>query len=156
MEDLTCTKCGGVLDANYVCPYCGTRFKPNTPQQQVNNINIIINNNVVTPEKPEEPAVPAEPEDVHPEPEDVPTEPGDEPAVPDDAPTESASAEKKGAFSEAATKFANKSFVLYICALIGIPVLLYNWRTSGNDWFAVGALGAGVLVYFISHFFKER
>ena len=154
MEDLTCTKCGGVLDENYVCPYCGTRFKPNTPQQQVNNINIIINNNVVTPEKPEEPVVPVEPEEVPAEPEDVPEAAEPEPEdVPDDVPTES---EKKSAFSEAATKFANKSFVLYICALIGIPVLLYNWRTSGNDWFAVGALGAGVLVYFISHFFKER
>lgn len=113
MEDLTCTKCGGMLGENYVCPYCGTRFKPNTPQQQVNII-------VVTTEEPED--VPSESE----EPDDVPTEP------------------------------ANKSFVLYMCALIGIPVLLYNWRASGNDWFAVGALGAGVLVYFISHFFKER
>lgn len=156
MEDLTCTKCGGVLDANYVCPYCGTRFKPSTPQQQVNNINIIINNNVVTPEKPEEPVVPAESEEVHTEPEDVPAEPEDVPEAEETEPEDVTTAEKKSAFSEAATKFANKSFVLYICALIGVPVLLYNWRTSGNDWFAVGALGAGVLVYFISHFFKER
>lgn len=46
-EALTCTQCGGMLDENYRCPFCGAMYEK--PQEQTTTYNVNIVNNYGSP-----------------------------------------------------------------------------------------------------------
>ena len=152
MDELVCERCGGALGSDYVCPYCGTRYRPPETQQSVINntttYNITITNVSDGFDLPSEavqaPEVESESESV------LPAAP-EQPEHYEGPDIDESSEQPDVSF---ATRLANGSTLLFFCALLGLPVCLYLWRKTGNDWWAIGAVAAGVIVWFVHRFYK--
>lgn len=137
MPDLAvCTQCGGMLNEDYSCPYCGARYKK--PESSNTVTNIVINNNYVQAPPTPTPAPPAEPEPPTPEPEPEPSTPEPEPPAEPEPPT------------SGLTEFVNNSFGLMVILLAAtVGLCIYGVKT-GNDFLIVLGLIVGAVFVFLS------
>lgn len=170
MEELSCKSCGGILDENLTCQFCGMRYKSNDPSQVTNNnstnntYNITLNIGAGAdtanlsgllgslqnqPQQEEEqPAVAEEaPAD------DAPTaEVPEEPEAP-------AEPEKPLSHYERhpyLTRLASSAGLLYAICIIGCPICLYlGFKNEDTKLMLIG-IAAGILTAIISTFWKEK
>lgn len=123
-EVLTCNQCGGLLDENYKCPFCGAVYVK--PQDNTTTYNVNIVNNYGT----EPPPAPIQP----------PAQPTEEP--PREKPTGGTDATNN---TPEETDFVkDNSFQLIVLLLVAIlGVCIGIWRN--HDWMIVAGLISGAL-----------
>lgn len=140
-EGLVCSQCGGPLNEDYVCTYCGTRYRK--PESRNVTINVTNNYNGVMPT-----AAPAEPEQT---PAPVIQEQV-EPVAQEQAPSteteaETPSTEEKRSSIE---EFVNNSFGLLFLMLIGAGALLIIGVNTNNEFMIILGAVVGALFLFLS------
>lgn len=143
-EVLVCSQCGGMLDENYTCPYCGAHYKK--PETTNNVTNIVINNNfAATP--PVAANIPA------PEPQPEP-EPQTEPE-PQQEQEQEVSVEQEP-HESGLTEFVNNSFGLMAILLIAaVGLCIYGVNTNNDLLIGVGIV-VGIVFVFLSSKMKPK
>lgn len=161
MEELSCKNCGGMLDSNLKCPYCGTQYKTDDPTHVTTNnntsntYNITLNvgagadtsiiGNLLNGALPQQ--QPAEEEQPEAEPEPAP-EPEPEP----EEPKPMTHYERHPTL----TRLASSAGLLFAVSIIACPVCLYFGFQNENTTLMLIGIGAGILTGIISTFWKEK
>lgn len=144
MPDMVvCTQCGGMLNEDYSCPYCGARYKK--PETSSTVTNIIINNNYAPAPTPTVPA-PVTTE-LEPEPEPEPTH---------EPPTQDESESEPEPTMSGLTEFVNNSLGLMCILLIAaVGLCIYGVNTDNELLITIGII-VGVVFVFLSSKMKPR
>lgn len=165
MEELSCKNCGGMLDSNLKCPYCGTQYKADDPTHVTTNnntsntYNITLNvgagadtsliGNILSGALPqqEQPTEEEQPEVVEPEP-----APESEPEPEPEEPKPMTHYERHPTL----TRLASSAGLLFAVSIISCPVCLYFGFQNENTTLMLIGIGAGILTGLISTFWKEK
>lgn len=148
-EALTCTQCGGILNEDYVCSYCGARFKkPDAPE--VNNVTINVTNNfhsqpatptVVVPTSSPVNAETREPEST-----------GTLVEAPQDNNSEEPTT-NKGNLEEFVD---NSSGLLILMLLASAGLIIFGVNTDNDFMLIVGGVIGAIFLFLSSHYHKRK
>lgn len=138
IEQLSCTACGALLNADYVCPYCGSRYKK--PENAPNTTTIVINNYGTAPT-----GIPGFTQPQAPVPEPEP-----EPETTQENNTSEPVASEEEAPKSAITEFVNNSFGLMVLLLGAAITLCIIGVNSNNDFMIFLGIIIGAIFLFLS------
>lgn len=138
MEEMVCSRCGGALDDDLKCPYCGVKYKRNDPTTQIGanieNINVTVN--IQGPSQQAEVQPIQEPSE--PEPQLTPVSPSitDDEAEDEDEVNEDTPKEKWAGLSS----FVSKFWVIIIILVGGGAIVMVYGRRIENDLYMAGGI----------------
>lgn len=152
-EGLVCSQCGGPLNEDYVCTYCGTRYRK--PETQHVTINVTNNYNAAPVCAPPQPA---EQEQPAPEP---PTENSQEeqPSVSEQTYVEQSQSQEQEQEQQQGSsleQFVNNSFGLLFILLIGAGALIIGGVNTNNDFMLILGIVVGAIFLFLSSKYHKR
>lgn len=139
-EELVCKQCGGPLNEDYVCTYCGTRYQKPTAQ----TVTINVTNNYNAPPMPQ-----SAPEQLAPAPQQETPVPSESEQPSDSTLTESQPEQEKKE-SSGLTEFVNNSFGLLVLMLLGAGALIVFGVKTNNDFMLIIGLVVGAIFLFLS------
>lgn len=151
-EGLVCSQCGGPLNEDYVCTYCGTRYRK--PETQHVTINVTNNYNaapVCTPPQPAEQEQPA------PEPSTENSQ-EEQPSVSEQTSVEQSQSQEQEQeqAGSALEQFVNNSFGLLFILLIGAGALIIGGVNTNNDFMLILGIVVGAIFLFLSSKYHKR
>lgn len=141
---LICKQCGGPLNEDYVCTYCGTRYQK--PQQPTVTINVTNNYNAPTQQPQPEPAKEEEVQAQKPPSEQVPVQEASEPEPEVEVPKNEEESPKQSSLEE----FVNNSFFLLFLMLVGSGALIVFGVKSDNEVMIIIGAIVGVIFLILS------
>lgn len=145
-EGLVCTQCGGPLNEDYVCTYCGTRYRK--PEAQHVTINVTNNYNAAPIPTP-----PVQQEQVMSEP---PVEQEQETSQIVGEQPESDQEQEQEQKGSSLEQFVNNSFGLLFILLIGAGALIIGGVNTNNDFMLILGIIVGAIFLFLSSQYHKR
>lgn len=151
-EGLVCSQCGGPLNEDYVCTYCGTRYRK--PETQHVTINVTNNYNAAPVCVPPQPA---EQEQPAPEPSTENSQ-EEQPSVSEQTSIEQSQSQEQEQeqTGSALEQFVNNSFGLLFILLIGAGALIIGGVNTNNDFMLILGIVVGAIFLFLSSKYHKR